>query len=158
MPLTNDRIAELARELKDYQLQAKALNEKADKIKPRIIKAMQGARTKLVEAAGVRIVLTEQEVLEYNEPGLWDELKPTQRRLAFDEELNLNALNPEERRALMAAIREILTPGQRRRCTTRKLNIARLSAAVQSGKISTLLVDRHSEMVKRAPYTTITLK
>lgn len=156
--LSNEQIAALAREYKGLDLKVKKLTEEKDKIKPRILAAMVAAKTRLIEVAGVRVVYSQQQYTDYDEAALWSNMTPRQRRACFDQNFNINELPSEERAELLRALRDMLTPSQRRRCTTNVLNEDKMSAAVQAGIVPLETVKKHSEVKYKAAYPTITLE
>lgn len=98
-----------------------------------------------------RITVVEGSHVEYDGPGLYKDCTVAQRRLAFDRNINFNALPAETRKALLAAVPK----DELKAVTTNVLNVERLSQAVQAGKIPGRLVAKHSEVVKSAPYIRI---
>lgn len=98
-----------------------------------------------------RITVSQAKHMEYDEDGLWKDMTPAQRREAFDTLVNLNALPTDVRKAVIAALPAI----ERRKVTTHRLNLDKLSLAVQNKKVPAKLVAKHAEEVKNAPYITI---
>lgn len=98
-----------------------------------------------------RITVSQASHMEYDEDGLWKAMSPSQRREAFDTFVNLNALPSETRKRVIAQ----LSPTERKAVTTHRLNVERLSLAVQAKKVAAKLVAKFAEEKKNAPYITI---
>lgn len=155
---TNEEIAEGARREKRLEAKVKKYQDEYQTARAWVTDAMRRAGTRLVEVGGVRVVYTQQEPVEYDEAGLHHDLTPKQRREVFDESLEISRLSAKERKALHEAMLAHMTKAQLRRATTFSLNKRKLSQAVQGGKVPLDIVNKHSTVTKRAPYTTITLK
>lgn len=98
-----------------------------------------------------RITVVQNEGIEYDADGMYRDLTPVQRRLAFDRNINFNALPAETRKKIL----EVVPKDELKAVTTRSLNVERLSQAVQDNKIDGKVVAKHSEIVKSAPYIRI---
>lgn len=98
-----------------------------------------------------KITVVQAEHVEYDGDAIWKALKPIQRREAFDSLVNLNALPAATRKAIMATI----PTDELRAVTTHVLNVERMSQAVQADKIDAKVIAPHSEIVKSAPYISI---
>lgn len=94
-----------------------------------------------------RITLVQPSSVEYDDKGIWNALTPTQRREAFDANVNLNALSKEARKRVM----EVLTKEERAAVTTHALNTERMAQAVQDGKIEAKIVADNSHIKQIAP-------
>lgn len=155
---TSAEIAAMAKEQKEWDKKAKEAAEKRDSIKPKLVAAMRSFGSRVMEAGGVRVVLTEGTQTEYDEDGILSALTSRQRKLAFDEVVNISLLPIAERREIEEKMREILTTSQRKRATELRFNLDRMSQAVQAGTIPVEVLDQHTEIVPRTPYTTVTFK
>lgn len=98
-----------------------------------------------------RITVVQNETPQYDAEGLYGALNASQRRLAFDRNINLNALDAAARKRVL----EVLTKDELAAVTSYSLNIENLSVAVQSKKISSKVVAKFVEFVKSAPYVRI---
>jgi hypothetical protein len=135
----------------DYESGKKIENEgkkKASKAQKLITDELIRRKTKALENEGTKITLVQNESVVYDGDGLWDDLTPKQRRLAFDEDVNLNGLSVETRKK----IREIIPKEELAAVTTRRLNVDNLSVAVQEDKIDAKTVAKRASIVKSAPY------
>lgn len=98
-----------------------------------------------------RITVVQNEGIQYDPDGLYRDLSPVQRRLAFDRDINFNALSAETRKKIL----EVVPKDELKAVTTRRLNVEKLSQAVQDNKIPAKIVAEHSEITKAAPYIRI---
>jgi hypothetical protein len=98
-----------------------------------------------------RVTVIQNETPQYDDEGLYNELTVPQRRLCFDRFVNLNDLDADARKRVIAA----LTKEELAKVTTYSLNIEKLSEAVQARKIKAKLVARFTTFVKSAPYIRI---
>lgn len=98
-----------------------------------------------------RITVVQSEVPQYDAEGLYAALNAAQRRLAFDRNINLNALDPAARKRVV----EVLSKEELAAVTSYSLNLENLSVAVQARKISSKVVAKFVEFVKTAPYVRI---
>ena len=155
---TAAEIAALAKEQKKWDQKAKEAAKKRDDLKPKLVAAMRSFGSKVMEAGGVRVVLSEPTTTKYDEDGILSALNKRQQKLAFDEIVNINLLPPAERREIQERMRELLTPAQRRRATELRFNLDRMSQAVQEGKIPVEVLDEHTQVISNTPYTTVTFK
>lgn len=98
-----------------------------------------------------RITVVAPERVEYDEAGLWSDLKPRQRRMAYNEFVNLNAL-PEDARLRVLAV---LSGDERKAVTTHSLSTDRLAVAVADGKIDPKVISKHAAIKQNAPHIRI---
>lgn len=98
-----------------------------------------------------RVTFVQAEHTEYDADGIWRDLDAKQRRLAFERNVNLNALSPSARKKVLA----VLSKEELAEVTTYTLNIDNLSIAVQEDKIPVSVIEPHSTVVKNAPYVSI---
>lgn len=148
---------------RNYELASKAVavaNKTKKEAQDLMVEQIQGVR-KLgsMESAEygpfTRITVVQNESMDYDEDGLYGDLTAAQRREAYDYSIDLSRLTADERKALNAAMIELLTPAQRKACKVRALNIDRLSQAVQDDKIDPKVIAKHSKLVKSAAYVRI---
>jgi hypothetical protein len=106
-------------------------------------------KTKSLTAAnGTTVTYVQPEGVEYDSEGLYADLSPKQRREAYEDNINLNALSKASRKRVL----DLLTKEERREVTTHVLVVDNLSALVQKGDIPAKLVAKHSSIKKSAPY------
>jgi hypothetical protein len=148
----------MAKEFNKLDAQAKAVAKERDALKPKIVDAMKRAKSRLIEVGNVRVVLVQQESTVYDEDNIYTSLTPKQRRLAFDQYLELSELSSSRRRELQAQLRDLLTPSERRRCVKWRFNLDRMSQAVQAGDIPIEVLDENTSIVPKAPYPNVTIK
>lgn len=152
--LTKSECFALAREYEEaHKAEGTAKKRKTEISRSLVYNIFERMKVKSLTArdSSTRITVVQNEHVEYDQPGLWRALKPSQRRLAFDTNVNLNALSPETRKALIAAVPR----DELKAVTTHSLNVDNLSMAVQKGKIEGSIVAEHSEVVKDSPYVRI---
>lgn len=135
------RRAKLAERVKD-------LSSRANDLKNDVIAGLTQHGVKAVEHGGWSITMAQGSTVEYDDKAIISELSVAQKRLCCREELDLNALTPDERKAVIAA----LAPGTRKRITRVILDRDKLSQAVQGNKVPLALVSRHSQVKQRAAY------
>jgi hypothetical protein len=98
-----------------------------------------------------RITVVQAEHVEYDEDRLWKTFTPAQRRESFDSLVNLNALPLATRKAII----EMVPRDELKAVSSRRLNVERMSQAVQAGKIDAKVIAPFSEIVKNEPYISI---
>ncbi len=94
-----------------------------------------------------RITVSQPESVQYDSDGLWDGLKAPQRRQAFHETLDINALSDETRKAVIAAIPK----DELKSLLRHSLNMDGLAKAVQENKIDKEIVAINSSIVQGTP-------
>lgn len=147
--VTTDRIVSLDKLRKKKEAAARDMNAKAHELKQTIIVAMMnGLKTRVIEADGWSVRVSQAEVLEYDDDAILSELSLKQRRLVTQEMIDLNELTPAVRKKIVDA----LTPAQRRAVTKVALDYEKLSQAVQTGEVDRRMVAKHTEIRQNAPY------
>lgn len=135
--------------------EASAKRDKSDAQRTLVENVWRRMKQKTIESAAfgqfTRITVVANTRVNYDEGGLWKALKPSQRRKAFDANINLNALSGEARKRVLG----VLSKDELADVTTYTLNTDRLSAAVQEGKIQAKTVADHSSIVESEPYVRI---
>jgi hypothetical protein len=145
-------IAEIvAKDKRRQKLKERAadLSGKVERLAEEIIQGLEAHGVKSVVHQGWAVNVAQAEKVVYDD-ALIGALTAKERRLACDEIVDLNALDPAVRKRVV----EALTPQERKRVTTLRLNVERLSQAVQEGKIDLKLVSRYSSIKKNKPYIT----
>ena len=156
--LSDAKLFVLAREVYDLRLKQKADATKIKESQDAVTAEMMARKSKTMTSldTGLKVTMTEKETTVYDEDGLYADLTARQRPLAFDRSLDLSALTPERRTELMKLVRQALTPAEVKVCTVNKLNVDRLSQAVQDDRIAIEVGAAHTEIKKGAPYITVT--
>lgn len=98
-----------------------------------------------------RVTLVQASHMEYDADGIWRSLNTRQRRLAFNRNIDLNALAPAARKKVL----DVLTKDELAAVTSYSLNLDGLSQAVQDDKIPAAVIAENSEEKKNAPYVSI---
>jgi hypothetical protein len=145
-------IAEIvAKDKRRFKLKLRAadLSGKVEKLSSEIISGMKTLKVKSVESDGWQVSYAQAEPVVYD-PALVMALSPAQRRLACDEIVDLNALPDEARKRVLKA----LTPAVRKQVTMLRLNVDKLSQAVQQEAIPLELVSRYSSVQPKKAYIT----
>ena len=112
--------------------------------------------TDTITAEGLKVTRVQNSSMVYDGPGLWGDLTPRQRPLAFRRSFEITALPPARRVELMEAVKALLTPEEIKLCTNDVLDVQMLSEAVQAGRIKAEVVARHAEEKKSAPFIRVT--
>lgn len=155
-PLSEAEIFRLASLYEDHAKHAaEAEAAKKDVQKTLCVELLDRRKTSAVESSAygefTRITAVRNESVVYDEDGLWQELTPKERRKAFDELINLNALPLSVRKEILAT----LSSEQKRLVSSRKLNTERLAQAVAEDEIDARTVAAHAEIKYSAPYIRI---
>lgn len=153
--LSDKEVFELAVEHEQALAKEKKFKGRKEKIKNILVAELQRRKTKgLTSAAtGTTVTFVQAEKLVYDGEGLWSDLKPVQRREVYEERIDLNALSPEARKAVI----EALPKEERKNVTSHVLVVDKLSDAVQAGRIDAKVVAKHSEIQRNAPYISVSL-
>lgn len=154
MVMSDKQLFSLLDERQDLLDRIAKLQAKADKMKGQVIEEMERRGTTALENDRFRVSYVVNSTVTYDEDALFKDLTPAQRREAFRDEVNLNALKPDTRRAVI----ESLPRAERRQATTRVLDVSSLSAAVQAGKVPFDVVDKHSAVKESAPYIRVSIR
>lgn len=102
----------------------------------------------------VNITLTQGTHWEYDTQRIWEILKPKQRTLVFERNIDLNKLPAAKRKEVLA----LLSEDEKAMVTTFTLNVEALSQAVQDAKIKATTIAPFSEEKKHKPYITVNVK
>lgn len=148
-----ESIFDKRRQAERIEAKAKVAMGEAARLKAEVVKLVAALGVKSITDAKTNdhITYVQQTGVVYFDD-LWDDLTQSQRREVFDEEVNLNELPSETRKALI----KMIPKAERLACTTRKLNPDKVSTAVQNGIIDKAIVQKHSEIKSKAPYTLFT--
>lgn len=106
--------------------------------------------------AGLKVTVTQKETEVWDPDGVWGALTPRERPLAFDREYDFSALTPERRAELHKAMIASLSPAEKRMCVRNRLNVSRMSQAVQADKIDAEKIAPFMEVKYANPYITVT--
>lgn len=151
--LSDRQLFELAAEFENAKTLAKKYESDPvvgwRNIQSRIVAAMSRRKVKsLVDSSLTKITLVAPTTVVYDEEGMWADLPASKRKAIFDRQINL-ALLPAD---VQAALLEHLTPAQRKRVVSHRLNVDRLADAVQEGKVEPEWVAEHSEIKESSAY------
>lgn len=105
---------------------------------------------------GLKVTVTQSETDKWDDQGVWGALTPRERPKAFDRDYDFSALTPERRAELHKAMIAMLSPAEKRLCVRNRLNVARMSQAVQAGDIDAEKIAPFMETHKGTPYITVT--
>lgn len=157
--LSDAKFFELAEEYVEAHVTEKKMGQTKTDIRNRLVQQFllyRDSKTLTSRSTGTRVTFSQAEHVEYDPEGIWGALKPKQRREVFDENVNLNALPAETRKAVIEFLKETVEKDELEEVTTRTLNIDKLASAVQAGSIRAKLVAKFAKTVKSAPYVNIT--
>jgi hypothetical protein len=158
---TTDRLSD--RKLFDLAAQFEAQKDRAKKaehdpetgwraIQSKLVSEFRRRKVKtLTDTSGTKVTFVAPEKVVYNEDGLWDVLSPTARKHVFDRTINLSKLPADAQKALLTH----LTPAQRKRVISHKLNVDKLATAVADKKIPVEVVAENSEIQESSPYVIV---
>jgi hypothetical protein len=136
----------LAQEREEAAKQAAAFLAEKTEADQQLIEQLQIRKVRSMESdkfgGFTRITLVQPEPLEYDSDGIWKALKAPQRRLAFDENVNLNALPDDIRKAVI----ETIPKDALKAVTSHHLNLDKLAIAVKDEKIDAQIVSDHSSI------------
>lgn len=157
--LTTGEVFALASKYEVAQKTAAAADADRREAANAIVGELERRKTSALESdefgAFTRITKVQNESVVYDEATLYKALTPAQRREAFDYSIDISILPEADRKALNKALIDLLSPAQRKAARRHRLNVDRLSAAVQEGIISQDVVAEHAEVVKSAAYIRI---
>lgn len=145
---TDRELVQLARQAEKAKQKVEKAKQEEAALKKQVLDEMQLRGTKAIEHDGTRLTFVQAERVHYDEQSLYGLLTPAQRRMVFNENVDLNALPAKTRKAVM----EVVPKSQRLAVTTRSLDVSALSQATQSGSIDVEVANSVSEVVPSAPY------
>lgn len=145
----------LAREHEQAKKDAAAAAKHKTEVDAQIIaELMDNRKVRSVESSEfggfTRITVTQTESTSYD-PEIKNDLTVAQRRLCFDRDINFNLLPEKTRKKILQSIPK----DELAAVTTERLNVERLSQAVQDGKIDGKIVAKHASISKNKPYVTV---
>lgn len=150
--LSDKELFELAEDYLGAHKKVRKFEALKKKISTALTSELSRRKTKQLQSAnGVTVTFVQGSSVVYDPDGLWEDLKPKQRREVFEENIDLNRLPSEKRQE----IRKLLSKEEREEVTTFTLSVDRLSTAVQDNVIDAKLVAKHSHIEKQNPYVRI---
>lgn len=151
--LSDKEVFELAEEYLGAHRKQRKFEALKKKISTALTTELARRKTKQLQSAnGVTVTFVQGSSVVYDPDGLWEDLKPKQRREVYEENIDLNRLTSEKRKE----IRNLLTKEEREEVTTFTLSVDRLSTAVQNNVIDAKVVAKHSHIEKQNPYVKVT--
>lgn len=141
----------LAQEREEAAKQAAAFLSEKTEVDQQLIEQLQIRKVRSMESdqfgGFTRITLVQPEPVEYDQDGIKKALKPAQRRLVFDTNVNLNALPEEIRKAVI----ETIPKDALKAVSTDVLNMDKLAKAVKDEKVDAQVVSDNSWIKEIAP-------
>lgn len=146
--------AEARKYLVAQQLEKQGKAEK-ETCKVNLIEALDSANMESATAEGLKVTKVQPSSMAYDDEGIYNDLKPSQRALCFERSFSMAELSDERRAEVQKAITSLLTPAERKVCIKNKLNVTRLADAVAIGKVDAAVVADHATEKLASPFVRV---
>lgn len=148
----------LCAEVRKNRQRSKAIETAVQEDQAQVATAMLDRKDKTLsnEEYGLQVTVTQNETPQYDGEGIWADLTARERPKCFDRIYDFSTLSQARRAELQKVMFAALTPAEKRMVTVDRLNVVKMSQAVQNGDIAAEKIAPHTTWKKSSPYITVT--